>query len=72
MYIHFYDEEVLPLPYQNRLIVPGSREMLERYREEFGEELGIYHPAASRDILSSRLTRDIHQADEKQKNAQKE
>jgi hypothetical protein len=42
---------------QNRLLVPGCEEMINQYREEIAEEFGVYHPAASRDAMTSRLLR---------------
>lgn len=34
-----------------KLLAPGIESMLDRYREEIGEEFGIYRPVSERDAI---------------------
>ncbi|TLS37349.1 hypothetical protein [Pseudalkalibacillus caeni] len=36
---------------RHKLLANGVDELLDQYREEIGEEFGVYKPASSRDIL---------------------
>ncbi|MDM5198853.1 hypothetical protein QUF79_12550 [Fictibacillus enclensis] len=36
---------------RRKLLVPGVESMLDQYREEIGEEFGIYRPVSERDAM---------------------
>ncbi|WHY74404.1 hypothetical protein [Fictibacillus enclensis] len=36
---------------RRKLLVPGVEPMLDQYREEIGEEFGIYRPVSERDAM---------------------
>ncbi|SDM64287.1 hypothetical protein SAMN04488137_1203 [Fictibacillus solisalsi] len=36
---------------RRKLLVPGIELMLDHYREEIGEEFGIYRPVSERDAI---------------------
>ncbi|MCQ6265778.1 hypothetical protein M1K46_08865 [Fictibacillus sp. WQ 8-8] len=42
---------------RRKLLVPGVDSMLNQYREEIGEEFGIYRPAAERDFTEKKPDR---------------
>ncbi|MDN4073454.1 MULTISPECIES: hypothetical protein [Fictibacillus] len=43
---------------RRKLYVPGVDSMLDQYREEIGEEFGIYRPAAERDFTEKKTDRN--------------
>jgi hypothetical protein len=60
------------MPIQRKLVIPGCEEYLHQHKEELGHELGIYHPAASRDLVSSRLTKEIEKKENSKKDCDEE
>lgn len=44
------EKEAIVMP-RRKLLVPGVEPMLDQYREEIGEEFGIYRPVSERDAM---------------------